>query len=358
MQKMQYFGYFNKSGYAQSAVDYILAIRRYFDIKITPFGGIDQCSLSPNVLKEFSSLIKKPFYDGINIFHCIPTMQYSLDPKGKKIGFGVFETYEPPKDWVEILNSNEAVICPSEFCEQIFEKAGVNKPIFHIPHCVDFDLYNSVKKVKNERFTFLYFGTWRKRKGWHLLIEAWMKEFDKNDNVQLIIKTDRFTLANQSIEQIKKELGLEKKEIAPIIFECKTLNEIELSQFYSKIDCLVNPSLGEGFYLSGIQALASKTPVLTTKLGGVTDWANDETVTWIEHDGYVYYNDLDKIPQFANKKWGHINEKEICNKMRWVVNNYNLVLEKTKKAYDYVFEKFNYNITANRFENLMNSIKT
>lgn len=358
MQKINYFAYFNKSGYAMSAFDYIFAIRRYFDIKITPFGSIDQCSLSPFGLKEVNNMIRNPLNEhNINIFHCIPTMQKNFIVKGKRVGFGVFETFNPPNEWVEILNTDDAIICPSEFNVKIFKQAGLKKPIFHIPHCVDFDTYKSIKRNKNEKFTFLFIGTWRKRKGWNILLEAWMKEFDKNDNVQLVIKTDRFSLANQSIENVKKELGLEKKELAPITFECKTMSEIELAELYGRVDCLVSPSLGEGFGLFGIQSLAAGTPVLTTMFGGVADWANEDTVTQIEHDGFVVYNELDKIPQFNNSRWMHITDMEVAKKMRWVLNNYNDVLEKTKKAYDYIFQKFNYNITAERFQEMIDQLK-
>jgi glycosyltransferase involved in cell wall biosynthesis len=53
-----------------------------------------------------------------------------------------FETFEPPKAWVDILNNMDAVICPSQFNYKIFAHAGVKRPLYYVPHCIDVNVYN------------------------------------------------------------------------------------------------------------------------------------------------------------------------------------------------------------------------
>jgi glycosyltransferase involved in cell wall biosynthesis len=150
-------------------------------------------------------------------------------------------------------------------------------------------------------------GTWKERKGWKHLIEAWFREFDVGDNVRLVIKTDKITQSRNDIERLKSSLGFSKKETAPIVHETRVLTEAELPRFIKNSDCLVSPTLGEGFGLPGLQAMALEVPVIITNFSGCTDYATSETATLIEPTGYRLIQELDTISQFSNRKWANVS---------------------------------------------------
>jgi glycosyltransferase involved in cell wall biosynthesis len=56
----------------------------------------------------------------------------------------------------------------------------------------------------------------------------------------------------------------------------KPINDDELNLLYSSSDCFVFPSWIEGFGLPPLEAMANGTPVITTRCGGVLDFAKDK----------------------------------------------------------------------------------
>jgi glycosyltransferase involved in cell wall biosynthesis len=363
MRKVEYVCFANRSGYAQAAQDLMLSLHesRRFDVgMLCLHGKPDHLSVSQSRFETLIDLCNREFVpdaDSFQVFHCIPEMQRRVHKFPKTVGFATFETFQPPPVWIPILNENDVVICPSKFNAKIFAHAGVKKPIVHIPHGIDTKLFNpSVEPLssKDDHFTFLFFGTWRRRKGWPQLIEAWFREFDKDDKVRLVIKTDRRANAARDIEQMKAELGLYKKETAPIVFESRVLNELELPRFMKNADCLVSPTLGEGFGLPGLQSMALGVPVIITNFSGCQDYANDQTATLIEPVGYILHNDLDQIAQFENKKWAHVMVADVRRAMRHVLTRSDIVTEKAKRAAEIAARDYSCEAVIGKFEAMVN----
>ncbi len=194
---IDYTCYLNPSGYSQAALDTIFALEdsKKYDIRITCIHSNPQkTAFTTDTLSRLDKLIKKPTNeDATRIYHCIPDQHKRFERLKKNIAFATFETYDPPEHWIKTLNQCNSVICPSDFNYKIFAHSGVKKPLFHIPHSFNKNVWNEsvIPLKKHERFTFLFVGTWRRRKGWPQLIEAWFREFKASDGVQLIIKTDK-----------------------------------------------------------------------------------------------------------------------------------------------------------------------
>lgn len=361
MRHIEYFCHQNRSGYAQAAQDYIYALRgsNRYDIKVSLLHpSPDQVSVSPQRYAEFMQMMGKIASDNaVQIVHAIPERQLHIRKRTKTIGFGTFETFDPPSHWIEILNQNNAIIVPSAFNEKVFRHAGVKKPIFHIPHCVDPSLYNTAVPSQKEHseFTFMFFGTWKRRKGWPQLLEAWFKEFDTSDNVRLLLKTDRITLAQRGIEETRRSVGL-GKDFAPISFESRVLNETAIPLLIKKADCLICPTLGEGFGLPGLQAMALGVPVVTTNYSGCQDYAMAETATMIEPSGFIILSEMDNIPQFVDHKWAHVTTESIAKAMRYVVENTAAVVKKAESAATFVAKEFGYEKTVKRFDAMLESL--
>lgn len=361
MIPLEYIAYINETGYGQAAYDLVSALleTNNYDIRICCLNGsLSKDFLCKESYDKFLPLTKKrPNQKAVQIYHCIPPMQMRMPRTDRSIGFATFETYEPPSGWVELLNRLDAVICPSDFNYNIFAHAGVKRPLFYLPHCINMNIWNKDVTPLNsfDRFTFLFVGSWRKRKGWPGLLEAYFREFDNNDGVQLIIKTDKTQVAIQETEKVKASLGL-KKEYPPIIFERRVFDDVYLPSFYKSADCLVMPTLGEGFGLPAMQCMSIRVPVIVTNFSGCQEYASSDRCTLIEPSGFMMHSSMDQISQFANKKWPRITIQSIQESMRSVFSNKEEAIIKADKAYEYVREKFSYAVAAEKFNKIMENI--
>ena len=326
MNKITYAGFLNSSGYSQAAQNYIFALDKTgkFDIKIRIFGDKPtRSSMSDKNYEFFIEKIKKEDDpERILIYHCIPNIQKRIKRPERSIGIATFETYQPPSSWIDILNKNDAIMVPSKFNYKIFSHMKIQKPIYYIPHCIDIDVYNKdvLPLFEYDKYTFLFMGIWRERKGYKQLIEAWLKEFNAEDGVQLLIKTDKIKKAGEYIEGIKKQLGI-NRGFAPIILENKVFDEETMPKFIKSADCLISPTMGEGFCLPGLQCMALGVPIIITNFSGCQDYAEEETATLLEPNGFVFRNNMDNIPQFRNKKWAFVEASRIRRAMRYVITN-------------------------------------
>jgi len=361
MIALDYIAFLNETGYGQAAFDLISALlqTKKYQIRISCLNGRpSKAFLSKDKLAKLEPCtMLPPNPRAIQVYHCIPPMQARFPRTDRAIGFATFETFEPPIQWVDLLNRMDSVVCPSYFNYKIFAHAGVKRPLFYLPHCFDTSLWNDKTLPLNKfpAYTFLFIGSWRRRKGWAELVEAYLREFDAKDNVQLLIKTDKSQLATQDIEKIRREIDI-KKDYPPIVLERRVFDEINLPSFYKTADCLVMPTLGEGFGLPAMQCMAIKVPVIVTNFSGCQDYAAEERCTLLEPEGFILRPNMDQIAQFANKKWPRISIDSVQKAMRSVFSDREKAKTKADKAYEYVHQNFSYTVAATSFGKVMESI--
>ena len=362
MLPIDYVCFTNHSGYAQGALDMIAAMDQTgnYDIRISCLHRTpDRNSFTKSYFNKLYHMSRRAeFKDPIQILQCIPDMHRKIKKHKRSIGFGIYETFDPPKHWIPLLNRMDAVICPSHFAYKQFAQSGISRPIFYIPHGFDTKLWNPEVKpmYERDRFTFLFVGTWRRRKGVMQLFEAWFKEFGNYDNVQIVVKTDKVGIAKKEIDRIRTNLGISASSTAPVVFENKIFSEVDLPSFYKSSDCLVLPTLGEGFGLPPMQCMAMKIPVIVTNFSGCQEYASEDTCTLLEPKGFLMHEYIDKIPQFKGRKWPRITVESIQEAMRHVLDNSNEVAQKSEKAYDLVINKFNYEKISTSIQEMMETV--
>ena len=344
----------NSTGYGISSMEYLLSILHCdpnVNLKLNYLNKITTLGVSPNRQQIFAALEKKPEEsDHIAVFHCIPH-RYRRPPKAKKcIGICLFETINPPKDWIKMMNSMDAIITASEFNKNIFLTSGLTVPIHVVPHTFDPKMFNR-EVSHNGRYdltTFISIGTWKKRKNWETLIKAFYDAFEKKDRVCLLIKTDKPKELEVAVRTIKLTGEWRSKDTAPIFAENKTNCVFEeIPAFMKKGDIYVSCSLGEGFCLPSFHAMALGIPVIITKFGGCLEYAKPEYCTYIEPHSYKTYPDMDKIPQFRNCIWPVIRIGEVKDKMRQVWQD-KQVKDKSDAGYDFVHANFNYDVIGKK----------
>ena len=104
----------------------------------------------------------------------------------------MFESTKIPDDWKEYLDSADKVLVPSKWCQEVFKKSGVESIV--IPLGFDnqvFKYYERMNKRKAKKdFIFLHYNAFNIRKGFLELFKAFTQEFQKDEPVRLILKTN------------------------------------------------------------------------------------------------------------------------------------------------------------------------
>jgi glycosyltransferase involved in cell wall biosynthesis len=359
MSNINYFSFLNNTGYGQSAIDYILAIKKYskHNIEISSIGG----SINSDIIgKDKSDILKGIINKGrlsdeIAILHSIPTIYSKYQNKHKKkIGFAIYETYDAPESWIPILNRNDAIIVPSKFNKDVFLMKDIKKEIYHIPHCFDDTLFNS-NYVKKEKINFLFIASWRQRKGYEILCDVWAKYFYNNTDITLTIKTDKIDIAKEYIKQCYKRYH-KKIDISNIEFLNNKYSIEGISKIIGESHFVINPSMGEGFCLPGLFAMACNVPFITTNYSGVLDYATSENSYLLDVDKYLPKPCLDNIPQFKNRKWAIISSETMKKAIFYCIDNYEEMQDRSALAYKYVHENYRYEHIARKFDKMLEEI--
>lgn len=344
MNRIDYVCFCGHHGYAAAAKNYIEAlISNGCDVKLSPLDLGFPKQFYPYSYQKLNALKEKPFNPNrIQIFHSIPDMQHRFRKQrcSRTVGFATFETMNPPKVWIKILNFNDAVFVPSQFLYDEFKKSGIEKPIFYIPHCINFDQFRQKNNTSKDVFRFMFFGSWKERKGGKKLVEAFFREFSHDDNVQLIISGDQGGSIQADIQKLRKMFT--GKQLPYLDVQERIVPSTDVARHLRNCDCLISPTMGEGFGLPGLQAMAVGTPVLITGWSGCVEYATDETATLFAPEKFVEIDFLDGIPQFRGCKWASISVEQIAKKMRYVLENREEVYKKAEKGALLVREKFSY----------------
>lgn len=216
--------------------------------------------------------------------------------KTSKIKASIFN-YESsilPDVWNDKDRHLDKIFASSNYCKEIFLNSGWNpKKISVVPLGVDFDYFNSAKKLEgyDDKFNFLNVSIPHYRKHLDVMIEAYYSAFEGNDDVRLILKTsmkfpnkvNAFELyVPKMINDIQRKLKLNKYPSLVVVNE----NYENLGSLYKAADCLVSTTGSEGFGLPMLEAMSCGTLVAATNVTGQKDFLTSDNSILIP--GYEY----------------------------------------------------------------------
>lgn len=141
-------------------------------------------------------------------------------------------------------------------------------------------------------FLFYFLGDFNRRKNLAAVLRAYHTEFTPNEPVSLVIKTSQYGVSPQEMRQqviamsreVRANLRLYpsddfyKKEI---ILTDNYSNE-EILSFHKTCDCLVNPSYGEGWGYSVIDAMGMGSIVIVGKTGAPMEYVDGISVLGVK----------------------------------------------------------------------------
>jgi len=282
------------------------------------------------------------------------TVPLSMNHAGRKIAYTMIESSDKiHKDYAERLNLFDEIWVATEYGKQIMQASDVHPKIHVMPLGVDIERYKpSVAKhslgIQTRKFVFLSVFRWSYRKGFDILLRAFMEEFSNDDDVSLLLVSRPVTLlgeggVNSMVDDFKGiRSGINKAEddMPHVALYHKDIREKKMPDLYNSAHAFVLPSRGEGFGLPYVEAAASGLPVIATNCSGQSDFLTPENSFLVEPDGYVVAKKTGTMARMAklchfyeDQIFPNLGEKsleQLRAQMRYVYDNYSEAKERAK----------------------------
>jgi glycosyltransferase involved in cell wall biosynthesis len=342
----------NNTGFSHAAIDYAKSLRG-LDIDVSI-----RCIHNSPLLDSYNEEDKKWILESIDrskvkssvqFRHLIPPRWKPLVKCDKNVALAVFESTNPPREWISAYKNADQVICPSEYCADVFWSAGLPIRPSVVPHAIDSDFWvPRIKARENGIFRILSVGTWRSRKNWKNIIRGAELASMQSIPIELVIKTDKGEEARKFYEENVLNKGLK------ISIVSSDLDYFQMRELIYSCDCLLSASVGEGFCMPPMQAMACGVPVICAAIGGCLEYVYDENCIRIEPRGYARMAVMDNIPQFKNQEWAVILAEDVSDaicKMISVDSDKRQNMISTARAF--VENNFSYRVVGNKMSEMI-----
>lgn len=275
------------------------------------------------------------FADCIRIWHQFDLAQFV--GKGQHIGFPIFEL-----DNFNVVEKHHMANCDRLFVCSQWAKDVINKylpgiTIDVIPLGVDNTIFYPAEKhsvalpPRQESAPYIFFnaGKWEKRKGHDILIEAFNKAFEPDDNVELwMMPFNPFLNAQETNEWHR--LYLNSKLGEKIFFMDRCNSHDEVAGIMRQVDCGVFPSRAEGWNLELLEIMACGKPVITTNYSAHTEFCSAQNSSLIDiaetesaFDGKWFHN---------QGNWATIGETQIDQLVEYMRQMYKNKIYKNEEG--------------------------
>ena len=199
----------------------------------------------------------------------------------KKIAFVAWETKGIPPTWKAFFNKYFDELITFCHLQKDNLSSATNKPVHLVPHSIN--LTTSTDTTNSGKFRILSMSQWSDRKGFDILVQAFLCEFFEEKNVELTIKT----LGQQSLPH-EKQRALES--IKNFKLNCMRYHQLpkcqiklwwggitskQIDSLYENIDLYATTTRGEGFGLTIAEALTKGKRVVVPDKGGHLDYIHE-----------------------------------------------------------------------------------
>ena len=370
---------FDYGGYAKMNRTMIFGLRaRNALVKVETHESIT------NVNKKTEDTLRS--YEKINLSTKYPkvygmTVPDLLAHKGKKILYTMMETSNKVhKNYAERLNLADEVWTPTNWCKEVFKNSNVYPEIKVMPLGVDTQMYrpglqpvNFGNKVRE--FRFLSVSGWSYRKGFDILIRAFLEEFSNKDDVSLIIST-RFagSVSQKHKERIisdfkyfRSSVNKQDGDLPHIMLHSDYTKEDMMPRIYNSAHCFVLVSRGEGWGLPYCEAASCGVPIIASDHGGQKDFLDNETAYLVPPSSYFISRVKD--PAYKNMSWisSFYENQEfpdyegdsfelLKHHLRSVYENYNEAQQKAKLLRQRIIDNFTWDHAVDKVYNRLKEI--
>jgi glycosyltransferase involved in cell wall biosynthesis len=379
--KVNYKGvFFDHGGYANMNREVALRLGDNVNINLNIEVVPSANQIDPNIKGRLMQMSLDDNSD--SLFNIIGFTPMHTNPFGYNIFYTMMETETLSPMFADLCNKfSDAIFTPTQWNKKVFQKGGIDKPIYVVPLGVDTDKYNdSVKKAsikckelpsgiitdKLPSFNFITLFGWSHRKGIDVLLDAYFSRFKGDEDVGLII-CSRYNGGSDKNSKLKVErdiLNYMKKHNNPgkVYYYGESTDVDDMPSVLANGDCFLWTSRGEGFGLPVLECGALGMPVVSTYNSGMTEYLNDDNSYLVHTDEFVVAGkDLTCIsPYYIGQlfpKLGTVCVSEFGSKMRYVYDNYSEAKVKAEVLSNDILRKYTWDICSDNIYEILNSIK-
>lgn len=321
--------YCENNNWGRSCIDYMQCIYNTSNnVRSIPIVLSHQVGESPNWVKLPESTFKTEVF----FQQCLPDY-FEKVTNLKNIGFSFTESKNLQKTgWIEKFNEMDEIWAATKMERDTLIKSGVTKEILVVPmpmEFIDAEPVTNFQEYIGDRFSFYFVGEYIERKNIESLITAYWREFTKDDNVVLIVKTsygivpphELSNMINKDLEVMRHRMRLHNSahHYPEIIFITEPITDNEMAELHASCDCFVTASRGESTCRPLIDAAYYNNPIICTDGISCTEDLDMLKVNSMEVPCSAY------IPPIRNlytgyDTWMNIDIIDLQSKMREVLN--------------------------------------
>lgn len=249
--------------------------------------------------------------------------------------FTMWEGTDLPELMRESLHNFDTLIVPSQHCVDLFGKYHDN--VHFAPLGVDVSRWEFRERTHAPYFNFLVAGS-GPRKGADIARKAFQAVFGRFNGdgpiPRLVIKDPRGReAAGPDVDIVTGYLTPEE--------------EVEL---YAQAHCYLGVSRGEGWGMQPLQAMAQGCPTILSDAHGHAAFAKYGIPINTSHSksGYFLFGDAGQ--------WWEPNFDEVCDRMKWVYDNYEFEKDMARRQSDVVRSLFTWDASAQAIINAIGDL--
>ena len=351
--KILFIGPYRQSdGWGNAAKEYIRALSKVegAELAIRPiYMGSSYCDLEEDLLEyEFNDFRE---YDLV-IQNVLPHLcEYNAKFKKNVILFYTESDNLQNTAWPSRVNLMDEAWVPSNQEKNNLKNSGVNIPIKVVPIPLNvnkFDLVGDSKVnipgVGKDTFVFYTSGEFVQRKNTSALVSAFHSEFDRNEDVALVIKSNKAGLrpAELSNHMLQKFNGVKARlrlypnpsDYKNEIVVTEYLEEQTLLALYNSCDCFVMPSHGESWCIPAMESMALGKPCIVTSNTGMADFVTSKNGWVVKSQETIPMVKDAPLPDLytGRESWREINTIDLKKCMRRAFEDVNEFKKKSENC--------------------------
>jgi glycosyltransferase involved in cell wall biosynthesis len=293
---------------------------------------------------------------------CAPPDLYDPHLSGiYRIGRTMFETDRIPDGWLELCQSMDEIWVPCQFNMETFAGAGVDLKRLRVVHPgVDTRLFRPgaapLAIPMSRAFNFLSVFDWHERKGYDVLLRAFLTEFRADEDVALILKVYQINDPVSDLEAkvthfIERRLGMRLEDTPPVVLLNGYLPLAHMPQLYAAAQAFVLPSRGEGYGRPYMEAMSCGLPVIATRWSGQMEFLNDQNGYLIELEGLVEAPPNVDMEYYAEHRWAEPSVDDLRHKMRRVMTHREEAQQRARQARETMARSFDWDVVIPQWVN-------